>query len=772
VDPSRPALISLAAARGVDVGLVGGKAHTLSRLAGAGYPVCPGVVVTTEAYLCFLQASGLEEVLEMEVFRKDMDGMRWEELWDSALRIRTRFLASPLPESLANAILDAWRELPEGPVAVRSSAPAEDGASRSFAGLHESVLDVVDAPSLLDATRVVWASLWSDAALLYCKELGLAPRRSSMAVLIQSMKFDDPSGVAFARDPRDLTRPVALIEAVPGICQGLVDGEVDPDRWEVDRTSRKVRSWRAGRRDPVQGSPYRRNSGHEELAVEPLLEADEVSRLTGALLAVEETLGFPPDVEWTGRDEGWTLLQARPITAPVTADPNAEDRRGWYLGLRPGDARLRRLRQLVAEELIPALEREGNALAEESLEELADQELAEAIEARRARLAHWMKVYWEEFIPFAHGVRRLGTFYNDLVRPADPYEFVALLRSQPLLATRRNGRLDDLARRLQRSMDLARALDDLLQRAGAAASSEDLHDTLRDIDGGTAFVDGFEELCASDLDVTYGGRPLREDTSGLLAHLLERAGGDVAAGPKPPQGLAELERQFLAKVGKEQQEEAREVLETARVSWRLRDDDNLLVGRIESQLVRALQAAADRLHALGRLQGERLAEIRDLDALVQALRDPSAGPVELEAGESAKQAGSAAQGTGTPRQLLGQPASPGLARGSVRRVLGPRDLSRFRRGDVLVCDAIEPAMTLVVPLAAAVIERRGGMLIHGAIIARELGIPCVNGVESATTRLTDGLHVTVDGYLGVVTVGPPSFDLELRGALDENEGER
>jgi pyruvate,water dikinase len=93
-------------------------------------------------------------------------------------------------------------------------------------------------------------------------------------------------------------------------------------------------------------------------------------------------------------------------------------------------------------------------------------------------------------------------------------------------------------------------------------------------------------------------------------------------------------------------------------------------------------------------------------------------------------------------------------------VRSTEDLGHFRVGEVLVCDAIQPTMTHLVPLACAIIERRGGMLIHGAIIARELGIPCVNGVPNAADLLQDGELVTVDGYLGIVTVGPPEFDLE------------
>jgi pyruvate,water dikinase len=115
----------------------------------------------------------------------------------------------------------------------------------------------------------------------------------------------------------------------------------------------------------------------------------------------------------------------------------------------------------------------------------------------------------------------------------------------------------------------------------------------------------------------------------------------------------------------------------------------------------------------------------------------------------------------SPRQLVGQPAAPGLASGRVQKVRDARDLGRFRAGSVLVCDAIQPTMTHLVPLASAIVERRGGMLIHGAIIARELGIPCVNGIPHAVELLAEGAAVTVDGYLGIVTVGAPEFDLEL-----------
>ena len=109
------------------------------------------------------------------------------------------------------------------------------------------------------------------------------------------------------------------------------------------------------------------------------------------------------------------------------------------------------------------------------------------------------------------------------------------------------------------------------------------------------------------------------------------------------------------------------------------------------------------------------------------------------------------------RQLVGQPAGPGLAVGRARVALHKDDLYAFVGGEILVCDSLDPTMTFVAPLAAAIVERRGGMLVHGAIIAREYGLPCVTGVPDATLEIHTGDLLTVDGFLGIVVVGgaPP-----------------
>ena len=104
------------------------------------------------------------------------------------------------------------------------------------------------------------------------------------------------------------------------------------------------------------------------------------------------------------------------------------------------------------------------------------------------------------------------------------------------------------------------------------------------------------------------------------------------------------------------------------------------------------------------------------------------------------------------RQLKGQPAGKGLATGDARVISEESDLFEFKKGEVLVCDAVEPNMTFVVPLAGAIVETRGGMLIHGAIIAREYGIPCVTGIADAVELIKTGDSVTVDGFLGLVII--------------------
>jgi len=194
------------------------------------------------------------------------------------------------------------------------------------------------------------------------------------------------------------------------------------------------------------------------------------------------------------------------------------------------------------------------------------------------------------------------------------------------------------------------------------------------------------------------------------------------------------------------------LLDLARTSYRLRDDDNIYLGRIEAELFRALVEVQRRS---GKAAGLRLAS-SNVDQFILALTDPDFRP-SREKSPPKGVPGHAVKA----RQLIGQPAGQGVAIGRARVVKRPEDLLDFKRGEILVCDAVDPNMTFVVPLAAGVVERRGGMLIHGAIIAREYGLPCVTGVPEVSAVLCTGDRITVDGYLGIVTVGSSMDDPEV-----------
>ena len=196
--------------------IVGGKGFALSQLVKAGFPVPNTLCITCDAYHDYVNRSGLRERILLEINRKDFKEMRWEEIWDCATRIRNMFLTVGLPSDLTQTIrAKIQAKFRDKPVAVRSSAPDEDTRQSSFAGLHESFINVCGADDIIKYLRLVWASLWSDAALLYRQEIGLDAEKSAMAVVIQESIAGEKSGVVFTRNPNDESQ--AILESVYGL---------------------------------------------------------------------------------------------------------------------------------------------------------------------------------------------------------------------------------------------------------------------------------------------------------------------------------------------------------------------------------------------------------------------------------------------------------------------------------------------------------------------------------------------------------------------------
>jgi pyruvate,water dikinase len=704
--------------------LVGGKAFALARMAADGLPVPAALCVGTEAYRRFVDATGLRARVLMEYHRKDFEQMRWEEMWDAALRIQNMFLRTDLPAELASRLGEEIKaRFGDRPLVVRSSAVGEDSARASFAGLHESYVNVRGVTNVLDHVKLVWASLWSDAAMLYRREIGLDVEQSTMAVVVQELVQGERSGIVFGRSPHDET--LAMVEAVYGLNQGLVDGTIEPDRWTVRRRTGRIVSFVPAQRQMavapdkdgtsvVMLSPARRRR--------PPLSDGEVNDVFGLEKRLERVFGSAQDVEWTYRRGCLGVLQSRPITTGVARD---EDDRQWYLSLRRSLDNLKALRSRIEGDLIPGMIAAADELAGGDLTGLNQKELAREVTRRRRIYEEWKRIYWDDFIPFAHGFRLFGQIYNRTLKPDDPYEFTELLASTPLVSVERNRRMQELARMVREDAALAEAL-----RTGRSYEREEFKTRL------DAFMRDFD-------NPELGPSSFGESGCGLETLLLQMADSPGRSTEAKPRNQEKLEGRFLDAFPRERRGFARELLDLARISYKLRDDDNIYMGRIEAQVMRALGEAARRCQRIARLE----VAVDDADEISHILLDPSHAPKAAPRRKTSRRPDGI-----RPRQLLGQPAGAGVATGPAR-VIGTReDLLAFNRGDVLVCDAIDPNMTFVVPMSAAVVERRGGMLIHGAIIAREYGLPCVTGIPDATAWIRTGDRITVDGYLGIVTI--------------------
>ncbi len=712
--------------------VIGGKALCLAKLFKAGFAVPDMVCVSADCYDAFVDGNGLRERIMLELGRKDFSDMRWEEIWDSALRIRNMFHTAPFTENMRSRLAGPLESRFSGsPVAVRSSAPDEDDRSSSFAGLHSSFVNVSGVESILEHIKLVWASLWSDAALLYRRELGLAAEKSAMAVLVQKIVAGECSGVAFSQSPTDPSSGV--VESVHGLNQGLVDGVVPPDRWILDRQTRKIVSHAPSEREyrMVPGSSgVAREKLPQKLAARPPLQSMEVSAVFDLALASEAFFGAPQDLEWTRKDGKIHVLQSRPVSTLKSQDSDSQ--RAWYLSLHRSFENLKQLREKIENRLIPEMVDAARELSKMDLSLLSDGELGDEI-ARRAEIDRkWVDVYWTEFIPYAHGIRLFGQVYNDAVKPDNPYEFVDLLSGAPMEGVGRNRQMERLASMVRRNPALARKLKGLEPLSEGVPEERDFIESMN------KFVDSFGDLSCP----VTGSRECAHGPEALVRLVLEMASHPPARNVR--KDVRVLEKNFLYKFEGAKKDEARELLELGRSSYRLRDDDNIHLGRIEARLASAVNEGKRRLAG----RPGKPADAGETERLRKAVENnEKAGPSAQSATVGSKRKNVRA------RQLLGQPASNGVARGIARVIADHSELAAFKHGEILVCDAVDPNMTFVAPLAAGVVERRGGMLIHGAIIAREYGLPCVTGVPGATSLISTGDFLTVDGFLGIVTVG-------------------
>ena len=820
-----------------DLSEAGGKGANLGELRRAGFMVPDGFVITTAAYALAAEAAGVTG--------------------ESPATARVRLAASPMPAGIADAVREAYRALGAGPVAVRSSATAEDLPDASFAGQQDTILGVTGDDAVLDAVRRCWASLWNDRAVAYRQTHEVPARGLRLAVVVQRMVDAASAGVLFTANPITGRRRRAAIEAVRGLGEQLVSGAVNPDHFVVDTRSGEVLERRG---DTLSDAQLR------DLAA------------LGA--RIEEHFGRPQDIEWAIDRAGklW-IVQSRDITTlypiPPTAPSNDDDLRVYFsanvaqgvfdpftpMGLQTfrllssglasaigspvrdpaagapvyAESAMRVfidltpvLRNPFGRELparvMSVMEFRSKAIFDKLLEDPrlrahgsksgsrfrvigaalhtgAPQNALRAMlrpDATRKRLLGELdRAIADVRIPET-SAERIDA-YEDLILNFPPKYFPRMVGmvipgvasyalANRLLGTHaKPGELQTVLRGLPHNptteMDLAlwniarAAREDPPSRdALSARTPAELSAQYR----GRALPPLLQREMTSFLEL-YGHRAIAEIDLGVKrwsedpAHLLGAIAnylrlGDEATAPDVQFARGAREAEAMIKTLSSRLHGPRRVLlrfllGRVRLLSGLREQPKFqimrvfalghaLIAPVGAELAyRGLLDTADDVFFLTLAEIRRAIGGEDLRKTVAERHEVYRREkgrrhiprVLLSDGTDAETELPAAIDGG----IRGTPASPGTARGIARVILSPVG-ARLEPGEVLVAPSTDPGWTPLFLTAGARVMEMGGMMSHGAVVAREYGIPAVVGVPDATGRIATGEHVTVDGSAGTV----------------------
>ena len=288
-----------------DLPAVGAKSLNLARMLRAGFPVPPGFSITSAAYRAHIEENGLGSAIDRAV--RVLDGAEADRRRHALGELRRAIAAAPLPVRVEEALRAEHRVLAPGspaavPLAVRSSASAEDLPGSSFAGQHDTFLGVEGLAACGEKVRECWASLWTERAFEYRARRGIDHLSVDMGVVVQRLVAADFAGVLFTVDPKTGRRDRCVIESVEGLGDALVSGRAAPERIVVSRPRPAL---------------LRRSGSASQRRMDAAMALD-LARLA---LEAEEHLGGPLDIEWAIRGEETWLLQARPVTGVAAQEP-------------------------------------------------------------------------------------------------------------------------------------------------------------------------------------------------------------------------------------------------------------------------------------------------------------------------------------------------------------------------------------------------------------------------------------------------------------------
>jgi len=842
-----------------DTALVGGKAANLGELIHAGLPVPPGFVLTTEAYRQYLRENTLDSELER------LAGMLFSDDDNAQTAaqetIRSLFLGGTFSPNLLAGLAAAYEKLGQPPVAVRSSATAEDQPNASFAGQQDTYLSVEGLMELCDAVRRCWASLWNERAVTYRRRQEIEQDGIAIAVVVQQLVPALSAGVLFTANPLNGRRDQMVVNASWGLGESVVSGDVTPDQWVLDGGTRIVLESRLAAKNvmtvrvpggtTVQSVP-------DDQRERPTLTTVELMTLASLGGQAAAYFGSPQDIEWARTADGFLLLQARPVTSlfPLPEGEHGEEQglnvyvsfnltfqglvepftpagievwHALFAGLasaatgRPPVGYLPWVKEAAGRIYVDMTA----LLRKRSWWSTVVEALSGEDPATGRSLAAWLDRDGDRLIRRRTGLRipwcalgrALRTVPLPLIAPAvarrravnsADRELRALEREASRL-TSTEDRLSFVRQRLGRA--LVRILDAELPGlfVGLAAEGltramlrawcgkdEALAPILRSLPANPTTAMGIALWQVSRSLKVRGAHPSVDDpeVSEFLQRYGHRAAREIDAGmprwSEDPGPVLDVLRTYLSHTG--DQDPARD-FEAGMV-----EADHAIagllrrVGMLRSLLLRPLlkrirllsglreqpkydmvRVIAVGRHVLGAIgqalaASQRLANADDVFFLrIADIEEPDSDLTVLAAAGKAMyrrdllrssiprvliSTGEALYGPpmeGDTGVLTGTPVSPGVYQGTVRVVLDPAQ-SGLQTGDVLVCSNSDPSWTPLFLTAGALVMAVGGTMSHGAVVAREYGIPAVVGIEGATTRLRTGDRVLVNGETGQVQV--------------------
>jgi pyruvate,water dikinase len=326
----KPDLVWFSEVTKEDIPLVGGKGANLGEMTRAKLPVPPGFIITSGAYFDFIRENGLDRFIAKET--KGLDPENSKKLNDISDHIQKAIYERDLPPKLVKEIEKAYAEMHEGPVAVRSSATAEDLPDASFAGQQATFLNIEGKAKLIKAIRECWASLFEARAIYYRTVNNFDHLKVGIAVPVQKMVQAEVAGIMFTVDPVNSDETKLVIDAGLGLGEAVVSGSITPDHYIVDKEKMEINSKEIG----AQEWKIVRNSAgdNEHVSLKDnekkaqKLTDEQIISLAKIGLEVEKHYGKPQDTEWALEGGSFYMVQARPVTTlkgkPETLNSKSE----------------------------------------------------------------------------------------------------------------------------------------------------------------------------------------------------------------------------------------------------------------------------------------------------------------------------------------------------------------------------------------------------------------------------------------------------------------